>query len=112
MSFFRIAPEYTIPLTSGNNTTASWYRWVQGIHLGVPPSSETIITKANSPYTYTAPVKGFLIVTGGTVSSIQFSRTPKVFYPTGQTQGTFPLSKQDQLLIIWSVAPNLTWVPQ
>jgi hypothetical protein len=112
MPLYRIAPTYTEPLVTGKNTTASWYRWVQHTEKGVPPASETIITNVNSPYTYTAPAKGFLIVTAGTVSSIQFSRTANVFYPTGQTAGTFPLNFHDRLLIVWSVAPNLVWVPQ
>ncbi len=111
MPLFRTAPTYTEPLQDKGNTTASWYRWVQHIQAGVPPENETVITNVNSPYLYAAPAGGFLIVTGGTVSSIQFSRTQGVFYPTGQTSGMFTLAKGDQLAFVWSAVPNLTWVP-
>lgn len=112
MTFFRTAPTYTEPLNTGSNTTASWYRWFQNVDKGLPPSSELVVTVTASPWTYTAPSKGFVIVTGGTVSLIQFSRTVGTFYPTGQTSGTFPVSQNDRIQITYSAAPAVTFVPQ
>jgi hypothetical protein len=79
MNFFRTAPSYTEPLQTKGNTTASWYRWVQNMDQGLPPSGELAISVSASPWIYTAPLNGFVIVTGGTVSLIQFSRTPGIF---------------------------------
>lgn len=112
MTFFRSAPDYTEPLTTGDNTTASWYRWFQNIDKGLPPSSELAVTITASPWTYTAPSRGFVLVTGGTVSLIQFSRTTGTFYPIGQTSGIFPVSQNDQLKVTYSAAPIVTFVPQ
>lgn len=112
MTFFRTAPTYEEPLTTGKNTTASWYRWFQNIDNGIPPSSEVTVTVGGSPFTYTAPSKGFVIVTGGTVSAIAFSRTAGTFYGTGQTAGTFPLSAGDKLKVTFSATPSLVFVAQ
>lgn len=112
MTVFRQAPNYTEPLTAKGNTSSSWYRWVQNIDKGLPPSGETKITPGASPWVYMAPSQGFMIVTGGTVSAIAFSRTPGTFYPTGQTAGLFPLSQNDQLQITFSGVPTVIWVPQ
>jgi hypothetical protein len=107
---FQIVPTYEQPIQSGKNTSAVWYRFFQGVFLGTPPSSEITITAGASPYTYTAPAKGFLIVRGGTVSAIQFTRTVTTL--TGQTAGLFPLSQGDQLTVTYSGLPTLVWVPQ
>lgn len=112
MSFFRTTPAYTEPLVTKDNTTASWYRWFQNLDKGLPPSSELAVTVTASPWIYTAPSQGFVIVTGGTVSLVQFSRMPGTFYPTGQTVGTFPVSQNDQLKITYTVMPTITFVPQ
>ena len=112
MTVFRTAPVYTEPLQTEGNTSKSWYRWMQHYDKGVPPSSETIITEHHSPFSYQAPSAGFVIVTGGTVSAIQFSRTPGTFHATGKTAGVFQMSQNDQLKITFSVKPSLMWVPQ
>jgi hypothetical protein len=103
---FRQVPTYTVPLSKGENTTSAWYRYLQQNELGTPPSSEVAVTVTASPFVYTAPKKGFVIVTGGTVSLITFSRTTGTFYNTGQTSGTFPVASNDQLKVTYSVLPT------
>ena len=107
---YRQTPKFEIPISAGENTHISWYRWFQSIDTGQPPNSEVTITPTASPFTYVAPARGFLIVTGGTVSVISFTRVST--YVTGQTGGTFPLSLNDKLTVTYSVAPTMTWVPQ
>ena len=85
---------------------------MQNIDKGIPPSGESAIAVMASPWIYTALLKGFVIVTGGTVSIIAFSRTPGIFYPTGQTTGVFPMSQNDQIQITFTGAPSVVWVPQ
>ena len=108
---YRQVPTYGQPLMKGTNTTAAWYRYVQDLDLGIPFSAESAVTPTGSPFTYTAPQAGQLIVSGGTVSAITYSRSG-TFYATGQTAGMFSLSARDQLQITYSSAPTLTWAPR
>lgn len=112
MTVFRTTPTYSQPLVIKNNLSSAWYRWFQNVDKGVAPSGENSVAVGASPWTYNAPSKGFLIVSGGTVSVISFARTPGVFYATGQTGGPFPLSQNDQLKVTFSLAPVAIWVPQ
>jgi hypothetical protein len=111
--YFRIAPTYTDPLLheKTTNTSSSWYRWFQNTEEGVPPQSEIVATVSASPFTYTAPRGGFVIVSGGTVSAIAISRTT-VFYATGLTSGTFTLSKNDKIKVTYSGLPSIIFFAQ
>jgi hypothetical protein len=108
---WRQVPTYEQPLTTGKNTSSSWYRWVQATEQGTAPAQESAVTPGASPYTYTAPRKGFLIVNGGTVSQISYSRSG-TFHVTGQISGMVNMNQYDQVQITYSAAPTLTWVPQ
>ena len=110
MTQYRALPTYEQPLQEGENLSSTWYRWMNDTEIGTPTSAEAAITVGPSPFTYQATKKGFVIVTGGTVSNIQFTRTGT--YSTGQTQGSFPLSLSDQLTVTYSGAPTMTFVPQ
>lgn len=111
MSHFRTTPTYDLPLTVGKNTHVAWWRWFQDIDLGAPPSSELPITLSGSPFTYSAKMKGNLIVNGGSVSLIEFSRTKGTYYTTGQTAGMFNLAANDLLRVTYSSPPTVTFVP-
>lgn len=93
-------------------TTRAWYQFLQQLWKGAPPSSEVAVPVYASPFTYSAAQRGFLIVNGGTVSMVQWSRDGKTNYVTGQTQGCFPLSSGDALVIVFSATPTLVFVPQ
>jgi hypothetical protein len=107
---FNSAPTYETPLTVKGQTHTAWFRFFQNVYKGAPPSSETTLTLGASPWSYQAPAKGFVIIRGGTVSAVQFTRSVTTL--TGQTQGVFPMSQGDTLAITYSVLPSLTWVPQ
>jgi hypothetical protein len=53
-----------------------------------------------------------IIVSGGTVSAIAFSRDNVTFYGVGSTSGVFWLSPYDYLRVTYSVAPTITLVPR
>jgi hypothetical protein len=110
MTQYRQVPTFDQPLRTGEVTTASWYRYFQAHDLGQPPSAEKAITGIASPFIYTAPHKGNLIVSGGTVSGISYSRSG-TFYSTGQTSGVFNLALGDQLKIVFSVVPTVIFAP-
>lgn len=72
------------------------------------------ITPGASPYTYqntnTYPVD--VIVNGGTVSAIAFSRDNATFYTVGQINGVFALSPYDFLRVTYTLVPTMTLVPR
>ena len=107
-----VLPNFEQKLNVQGVTQIPWYRFWQGLWQGLPPAVETGVTVAPTPFRYTAPSRGFLIVQGGTVSLIQFTRDANINYTTGQTAGCFPLSFGDTLIITYTVTPTVTFVPQ
>jgi hypothetical protein len=107
---YRGLPTYTEPMDEKGNMRVAWRRWFSATDSGVPPSAEASITVGASPFAYQATQKGFVVVTGGTVSNIQITRTGT--YTTGQTSGVFPLSLADILTVTWSGKPTMTFFPQ
>lgn len=111
MSQLNTIPTFQVPLTTGGLTTKDWYFFFTGIFRGLAPANAAPVALTGSPFTYTAPFKGFVIVTGGTVSMIEFSRDGTTFYNLGQTSGSFTLNSADQLRIAYSAPPTVTMVP-
>lgn len=109
---FTTIPTYEQSLTEKGNTARPWYVFFQNLYTGNPPAAESTITPTASPFTYTAARKGFLIVQGGTLGLVSFSRGGVTNHNTGATQGAFPLSAGDSLVITYTAAPTLTFVPQ
>jgi len=72
------------------------------------------VTPGASPYTYqnTSGRPGDMIVSGGTVSAIAFSRDNATFYGVGFVSGVFPLSAYDFLRVTYTVAPTMTFIPR
>jgi hypothetical protein len=104
-------PNYPVKLTINGETMKDWYFFWMGLWRGLPPEPESAVTPGVSPYSYSAARKGTLIVAGGTVSAIAFSRDGVTFYSTGVTAGMFPLNATDQLRITYTVVPTVTFVP-
>lgn len=108
---FNTLPLYGVPLLQGSNTTRDWYFFWAGLYRGLPPENVTEPIAGASPYTYSALRRGSLIVSGGTVSLIEFSRDGTNFYDVGQTSGMFALNATDLLRITHAGAPDLVFVP-
>ena len=72
------------------------------------------VTPGASPYTYqnTSGRPGDMIVSGGAVSAIAFSRDNATFYSVGIVSGIFPLSAYDFLRVTYTVAPTMTFIPR
>ena len=68
------------------------------------------IVVGTSPYTYTAPQNGVVVVSGGSVSLVQLGRSG-VFLATGLLTGVIPVSAGDQIKVTHVVAPALTFLP-
>jgi len=72
------------------------------------------VTVGASPYTYTNPntYPVDLLVTGGTVTSVFFSRDGVTSYDTGGAGRMFGLSSGDQAIITYTVLPTVTAIPR
>jgi hypothetical protein len=110
MTQYRQVPVFEQPIKQGENTSSPWYRYFQAHDLGQPPGAESVIKVVGSPFIYQAPRKGLVIVSGGTVSEIDYSRSG-TFYNTGLTSGTFQVAMADRIRVIFSVAPTVVFSP-
>jgi hypothetical protein len=110
-SQFNLVPTYQVPLIVDRQTTRDWYFFFTGLFRGLPPENVSVPIAGASPYTYSASRKGSLIVTGGAVSLIEFSRDGAAYYNVGQTSGMFALNASDVLRITHAGAPTLVFVP-
>ena len=72
------------------------------------------ITVTASPFTYqnTTAFNGDVIISGGTVSNIEFTRDNTTFYTTGLLMGVLRLSPSDRVRVTYTVAPTMTYVPR
>jgi len=68
------------------------------------------ITPTGSPFTYTVPFSGAVTVTGGVVSVISIKRQGATV-ATGVTVGVFPVSQNDQLVVTYTGAPTMVFLP-
>lgn len=74
------------------------------------PAAVDGVTPGASPYTYSPGEPGFALITGGTVSSITWTRDGSTFLTTGMTSGFFPLECTDSLVITYTVAPTVNFL--
>ena len=77
----------------------------------VAPSN---ITVTASPFTYqnTTAFNGDVIISGGIVSNIEFTRDNTTFYTVRFIEGVLRLSPSDRVRVTYTVAPTMTYVPR
>jgi len=104
------------------DTNLVLWQAIDGLAVAPPPADEVPgwsipprgVTVGASPFTFqnTTGRSVDLIVSGGTVSAIAFSRDNVTFYGVGSTAGVFWLSPYDYLRVTYTVAPTITLVPR
>jgi len=104
-------PDFSTPFMLGKTNSKDWFFFLVGLYTGLSPQAENPVVLGASPFVYTNAVKGTVIVSGGTVSDISFSRDGTNYYTTGQAAGMFTLNAQDFLRITYTVPPTTTFVP-
>jgi hypothetical protein len=102
-------PTYEQPISVGGNMSQSWRRWFHDIEVGTPPANEVVVKPNGSPFSWQAPSRGAVIINGGTVSQVEFSRGST--YTTGQTSGMFSVSLGDILIVTYSGVPTIVFIP-
>jgi hypothetical protein len=75
-----------------------------------PPLPPVPLTLTGSPYGFQTGEPGVMVITGGAVSDISIVRGTTTV-PTGQTAGSFYLGLQDTIVVTYSVAPDMTFLP-
>jgi trimeric autotransporter adhesin len=109
---FNRTPTYAEPIVTKGSISKSWYSFFSGLGSGLSFGLPSTVTPTGSPFSYKATEGGTLIIQGGSVSMVSFTRDGLSNFNTGQTQGMFPVSQGDTLIITYSAAPNLTFVPR
>lgn len=76
-----------------------------------PAALPASISVGASPFTYTAPSDGLVIVSGGTVSLVQYGRGASTT-ALGLLGGIIPVLKGDTVTVTWAIsAPTMTFMP-
>ena len=86
--------------------------WQRGLTRLAQLSAERKIRAVSpgaSPFTYTATTIGNLLISGGTVSAVSLVRgATSIACPTS---GFIPMAGKDSVVITYSVAPTLSFIP-
>lgn len=69
------------------------------------------ITVSASPFVYTAPSAGSVVISGGGIENVEFDRAPAGFITVGAFRGSFPVAQNDQLRVTYTTAPTMTFIP-
>jgi hypothetical protein len=72
------------------------------------------ITVTASPFVYVnnQTYSGDVMISGGGISKLEFSRDGVTYYNTGSYYGMFTLSPYDRLRVTYVSAPNMTFIPR
>lgn len=89
-------------------TSIEWYRYWQS--FANAPAAGVTLTVGASPFSYTAPSTGTVILTGGTGVSVSIIRGRDTF-ATGMTAGMIPTGKDDTVVVTYSVTPTMVFLP-
>ena len=116
-------PSSRVPITEDGAALISreWYRFLYNLFVsngsgGAPtytnPSTPVVASTSPFLYTNTETYTVDLMISGGGVSQLEFSRDGVIFYDTGSYYGMFTLSPSDMLRVTYTQAPILTLIPR
>ncbi|GAC1503714.1 MAG: hypothetical protein NVS1B10_08830 [Candidatus Saccharimonadales bacterium] len=110
---------YVIPATTATYTAPGAQQPIAQIGctsyymkpLSVLNGTQVTVTVGASPFAYTAPAIGSVIVQGGTVSAITLTHLGGTPVNIGVTAGVIPVVAGDVVTVTYTVAPNITFIP-
>lgn len=103
-------PSSLMPISTNEGmVTEQWFRYLAALSTSSGGKAVTA-TVGGSPFTYTAPSAGHVLVSGGTVSAISLTRG-RTTIATGMTSGFVPVSAGDAVTVTYTVAPAVTFLP-
>jgi len=99
------------PIIQITNPTVGTVKAINNVNYNPRPVAS--ITVGASPFVYqnTDPYPEDIIISGGTVSSIAWSRDGSTYYNLGLTSGRFHLEPGEYLQVTYTAAPTMTKVP-
>lgn len=106
-------PPYDTEMYQGISMDTRWKGWFLGLDKAVNGNQGAPATVSGaSPYTLqnTTSCDQLVMVAGGTVSSVEYSRDGSTFITTGSVTGQFVVFPGDYLRVTYSVAPTITVV--
>ena len=104
--YYHLTSAEKAALTGGTGTDATAY------HEHRNQTAVSNITVTASPFTYqnTSDYDVDIIVQGGTVSLVEFTRDNSNFYNVGVVAGMFHLGPSDRLKVTYTVAPTMRYI--
>jgi hypothetical protein len=116
-------PSSRVPITEDGQALISreWYRFLfnlftlngsGGAATYANPASPVVATGSPFLYTNADTYTVDIMVSGGGVSKLEFSRDGTTYYNTGSYYGMFTLSPSDMLRVTYTQAPILTLIPR
>lgn len=93
----------------------NWWRFLLNVSNQAMGTNQTVpatVTIGASPYVFVTPAQGTLLVSGGPVTLIEYSKDGVTWYPTGLTQGQIQMVPNDQVRITYMNPPTLTFFPR
>jgi hypothetical protein len=108
--------------------TTVWWRWMLTMFSrtggGTGDSSAALaeftanqarpgvaVTVGPSPFIYTAPSHGSILVGGNGVTRLEITANGATWFPTGSFYGAFPLAKSSQARISFVGSPSMVFIP-
>jgi hypothetical protein len=79
--------------------------------LSVLNNSQVTVAVGASPFAYTAPAIGSVIISGGTVSAITLTHAGGTPVNIGVVAGVIPVLASDVVTVTYTVAPTMTFIP-
>lgn len=110
-----ILPPTNALVDSRGVMATNWWRYFLNVGnqaMGTNETSPATVAVSASPFVFTTPAQGTLLVSGGPVTLIEYSKDGITWYPTGAVGGPIQLVPNDQVRITYSNAPNLTFFPR
>lgn len=111
MNQFNLIPNISVMLSRNGVTSKDWFFFWSGLWKGLPPANVEPYTPVSSPDVYSATRRGSMLISGGTVTAVEFSRDGVTFYDTGITSGPVWLNATDRVRVTYAVAPDMVFVP-
>lgn len=95
--------------------STNWWRFLLNVSqqaFGINATQPATVMVTASPFVFTAAVQGSLLVAGGPVTLIEYSKDGTTWFPMGIVQGPIQLVPKDQVRITYTHAPAVTFFPR
>jgi hypothetical protein len=123
------APAVPVVDPASGYLTPVWFSWFQSMFARLGGSDTTTsqvladlvagstlpaipVVIGPSPFVYTAPRAGFVLVSGGGVTKLEITANGTTFFPTGSWYGAFPVAKKSQARLTYIGTPSVTFIPR